>query len=545
LGDCWIRHPACFQAAIPSMPKRLIDVGLANGSVRLCESKIRARYLTLSHCWGEGQVAMTTTLNFQDRCQEITMSSLSKVFQEAIKVTRFFGIRYIWIDSLCIIQDSRDDWEQESAKMCTIYQNALFTIAASRATTGSEGLLSQTPIHLTTPCFLPQYNFTSAIGNRINIHLAPSDKNDDPNTFVNKIDGPLHDRAWVLQEEMLSHATLAFTEAGMSWQCFSCTRSSLDPEGSNDTFRMSYLQDAIMLRQRYSRRPEILALERTDWQKQHGNMIPFQSKRDGIYADWAATVEKYLMRKVTYPSDRLPALSGVVQGMQEVLSDSYSLEQCVAGTWMYDLPRQLLWSPHWTIFQSSELLKAYEEMGGEGREKQKIRPPRKYVAPSWSWASMYETPISWGNHFWNRENEEEREWFSMLGADWDADGKSIYGNLAKATLTMQGNLMRAFVWDDGMVYESGQRRFKLGKLLLDEGGTLDGIREGGSRDVILMPVLSFKRVQTGYGIAWHISALVLLPTGIKHGEFRRIGLGLMFEKDVFDGGPQSNRFFLV
>jgi len=173
------------------MPTRLIDVGPSDGSgqPRLRELKQRARYLTLSHCWDGGKVAMTTTSNFDERCAAISLESLSKVFQEAIHVTRLFGMRYIWIDSLCIIQDSSKDWEQgicamlfilksfddsapsnhftESAQMCAIYKNAFFTIAASRATTGSDGLFPSLDTRLITPCFLPQFHYTSNLGNRL------------------------------------------------------------------------------------------------------------------------------------------------------------------------------------------------------------------------------------------------------------------------------------------------------------------------------------------------------------------------------------------
>lgn len=114
LANCWINHPGCFQAKIPRSPTRLIDVGSADGlrEPRLYEPKEPARYVTLSHCWGGGRVAMTTSANFPERCKAIPLHTLSKVFQEAIKVTREFGVRYIWIDSLCIIQDSSSDWER-------------------------------------------------------------------------------------------------------------------------------------------------------------------------------------------------------------------------------------------------------------------------------------------------------------------------------------------------------------------------------------------------------------------------------------------------
>ena len=150
-------------------------------------------------------------------------------------VTREFGMRYIWIDSLCIIQDSGEDWERgnvpphrktnfdavltvniEAAKMCSVYKNALFTIAASRATTGDEGLFSPQDSRLHTPCYLPRYAFLTGKGNRYNIHLAPARDDNFPSITQYAPKGPLYDRAWVLQEELLSHATLAFTNEGMT-----------------------------------------------------------------------------------------------------------------------------------------------------------------------------------------------------------------------------------------------------------------------------------------------------------------------------------------
>ena len=154
----------------------------------------------------------------------------------------------------------------------------------------------------------------------------------------------------------------------------------------------------------------MLKAERDEWEK-GGAIGAFHSCRDNRYSDWTETVEKYLMSKVTHPTDRLPALSGLAQGMQEVLSDSYSIEQCIGGIWLYDLGRQLLWSPHWTFFRNDDLMKGYEKMGGEERPKRRIHPPKLYLAPSWSWASMYETPISWGYHYWSRESEEKKSGF--------------------------------------------------------------------------------------------------------------------------------------
>lgn len=113
LARCWVNHPQCLQPRVPLMPHRLVDVDPQDGSKDPClvVPHERSRYLALSHCWGNGTVLKTTTKNLHQRQEGIPFSSLSKTFQEAVQITRAFGIRYIWIDSLCILQDSTADWE--------------------------------------------------------------------------------------------------------------------------------------------------------------------------------------------------------------------------------------------------------------------------------------------------------------------------------------------------------------------------------------------------------------------------------------------------
>ena len=70
---------------------------------------------------------------------------MSQNLQDAVVVTRLLGLRYLWIDSLCIIQDSKSDWEEEGSKMDQVYKNAYVTLAATSATTSHDGFLQRTP----------------------------------------------------------------------------------------------------------------------------------------------------------------------------------------------------------------------------------------------------------------------------------------------------------------------------------------------------------------------------------------------------------------
>ena len=108
--------------------------------VRLYETQRElAHYTTLSHCWGKKRIVTTTKATLGQRKLEVQWPRLSRTFQDAINITRALGIRYIWIDSLCIIQDDKEDWERESAKMAEIYSCSYLNLAATGSADGDGG----------------------------------------------------------------------------------------------------------------------------------------------------------------------------------------------------------------------------------------------------------------------------------------------------------------------------------------------------------------------------------------------------------------------
>jgi hypothetical protein len=117
-------------AESPLLPSRIIDVGdtVDGYLVRLQEvegkEKQYGKYIALSHCWGTGVHFMTTRESLAASKIGINYEKLPKSFHDAITITRILGIRYIWIDSICICQDDGEDWERESSKMTSIYRNS-------------------------------------------------------------------------------------------------------------------------------------------------------------------------------------------------------------------------------------------------------------------------------------------------------------------------------------------------------------------------------------------------------------------------------------
>ena len=121
LEECVGTHESCKVSSIPAkgfLPKRLLKL-LADGeTARLVRTgKLAAgsvRYTALSHCWGVDPFITLTKKTCETLEVAIPYADLPKNFQDAISYTRTMGIEYLWIDSLCIIQDSEEDWLRES-----------------------------------------------------------------------------------------------------------------------------------------------------------------------------------------------------------------------------------------------------------------------------------------------------------------------------------------------------------------------------------------------------------------------------------------------
>jgi hypothetical protein len=107
---CLVNHPECHQDAALSLPRRVIDVSLSTSNfLQICETDEVGPYIALSHCWGSDidLEARTLTSNIEARYVGFEMNLLPKTFRDAINLTRKLGIRYIWIDTICILQDNR------------------------------------------------------------------------------------------------------------------------------------------------------------------------------------------------------------------------------------------------------------------------------------------------------------------------------------------------------------------------------------------------------------------------------------------------------
>ncbi len=307
--------------------------------------------MALSHCWGGKTPLQTTKSTFEENQAALHFDGSSKTFNDAVSVTKQLGLRYLWIDSLCIVQDSKEDWESEAAKMCEVYNNATVTIAADSAKDTSEGLFPATKERSRSN----QVHEISVVGSEGQPNtICVRERFGDPFYIRNNVhsntkpkESKLISRGWVLQEELLSPRILHFNNEELTWTCSTYSRCECRIRPGQpfpSTFRRSFAT--------VPKSPEF---------------------KDRLFVEWCAIVVAFTRRKLTRQSDRLPAMSGIAARVEKQAGDEY-----FCGLWFRDIPFQLLW---------------YRDQSGESNALEPVRLESPY-APSWSWASIT-GPISY------------------------------------------------------------------------------------------------------------------------------------------------------
>ncbi|KAK0709393.1 heterokaryon incompatibility protein-domain-containing protein [Lasiosphaeria miniovina] len=299
--DCLAGHQACTKAGAtndPLLPSRVISIGGGDpGAVTLCEpvDNTRARYMCLSYCWGGADFIQTTTANIQSHLLDgISLERLPAVFRDFIQVARAFQVMYVWIDSLCIIQDSTEDWQREAGRMAAVYQNSFLTVAAARAVNPHVRLFARREVSV-VDCV--QCHSVDHLLSREPSHSA---------SF------PLSSRGWAYQEQILSPRVLSFGPDEIFWHCQTTHNCECGQyRGIPQTFRDK---------------------TRASW-----------GGRDGMdhLMMWHQAVEQYTKLSLTNWTDRLPAISGIAD--YHMAESRMGGATYLAGLWSDSLLYDLLW----------------------------------------------------------------------------------------------------------------------------------------------------------------------------------------------------------
>ncbi|KAG4273915.1 hypothetical protein FPRO04_01556 [Fusarium proliferatum] len=475
---------------------------------------VSTRYIALSHRWGAVQPLMLLESLRDTFSKNIPFDTIPPTFQDAIRLANALDVEYIWIDSLCIIQDSKDDWQTEAAQMASIYSLSYVTISATAAQDSAAGLREQHPM-LKHPCeVIPSW---TGFENQI----PPV-----PVRIVNRsafcdavLAQPLFRRGWVFQEWILSPRTIHVARDQLWWT----SASDMTSEGfaANETcegFDFDVHREYI-----HTMAP--------------GTLYSMESQsEESLQLVWHTLLQEYMSRSLTFESDRLVAFAGIAsfyQSHTKIKANSY-----LAGIWRHVLLQDLLW----TI--------------SEGR---KVSPPQNYRAPSWSWASVEPAPDTKKKFLIGSQeiniklSETEQPWVctaTVIEASVAITG-SEFGSVSGGYIVLQGPLIKArlsmnmidlsnrLTEEQALEFvPGGKLRFVQNRVTVPGGPTVATMgaytHMSATRALLddVIPTVLAEEVVDIYLSVFYcrfnrdgspIGQALVLVRGIEKGEFRRIG----------------------
>lgn len=498
----------------PTMPTRVLDLNPTRGEIQLVEtidlSSQCEPYMALSYRWGspENNHLMTTLETLGDRKAGMRLADMPKTIQDAVAVTRKLNIRYLWIDALCIIQDSSADWKQEARNMGAIYMNATCTIAAHSANHANHGFLDESMKE-------PQA-----------IRLGGNGLDAENSFWVSQtglqrrqiVESELSSRGWVVQERILSKSTIHFANDGIIYLESTSEMMSLD--GANDVTQLEAGGIRSMIEKDLSR----------------GNLPDEETKKISakVYRDWYVLVWLYTQCSLTKPDDKIPALTGIINQIHE-----FTRDRCFMGVWKRQPAQGLLW----------------------GRSQQAFKRAIPFRGPSWSWAA-YDGLVGFPK--WTGDDEEMREEFAAVEFDDSDDPLGVLSGLPKLRI-LRAKMLRDFSFTTldprggtGLRFLHGQvgdpstiniilwrplkcvtRFWQIGDDSGDKVGwaTFDEEKaenfDGEDERITCIAIASHSAEREG----WRRGYMVLFMKLLDSGCFERVGMGQIDKSELFNQLP--------
>ncbi|KAI3559243.1 hypothetical protein CABS03_07562 [Colletotrichum abscissum] len=531
LNTCESTHGSYCQPRKGELPKRFIDTRpdqplrlVSTTSEVFQQLSAVVRYATLSYCWGTSTPLRTTKATEEDFGVSIPENLLPKTFRHAIRLVRSLGISYLWIDSLCIVQDDQAEWELEASRMGDFYAGSLITIAASDAWDSEGG------------CFPGDDNSMEAVIDGKD--SSPGDTNDPESAARAKADptvrmftykgeddysqtsctrmirfqcldpreiprqAQLSTRGWALQERILSPRILHCLKSGVHWQC-------------------QYLYETQATQ---------------TYQVHHSTASDSTYPITQVSQLWPEWIEDYSKRDFTIASDRLQAFAGITKHYTNLTS-----KKPILGICPDNLARDLAWI----------------------RNGQK-KGPGIPGAPSWTWFSC-NAPImvdDWGFKFQRRFKVSNVLDLVAFGIEWK--GIPMTSQIESCHLIIRGVVKSISVRipPEAMLYNppymllnDEETDFSKGPIPWTCSGRFDDpghpVDSGLPYPCLLLRTRMIEEAKVG--TIFMDTFLILSrendPAKVKsteHGSFRRIGIASFRGKDrIFVDNSDRKTVFLI
>lgn len=357
-----------------------------------------AEYLTLSHVWGSHVPLRLTKDNIEALKSHIDVEVLPRTFRDACDVARKLGHQYLWIDTLCIIQDDPKDWAFESGRMGSVYRNSFLNIAATAANNSDEGLFHQDS-QRDRNCWLPVRVHRKWQGPFVGDYFVTNYR--DWSTKLNR--SPLNRRAWVSQERALAPRVLHFGLEQVAFECSEMAACERLPYGD-----ISHVDGYVS-----GSRNQLKMFIASNWDE---GEVP---EVWDVLQRWNEIVRDYSQGQLTFDTDKMVALTATADvfarnferslrqrerrpqvedagagesdggdpetdGRSNSETSSPTQNLFVAGLWKPDLELQLAWR---AVSQVQN-----HQMSGNAPSAHGHRPST-YIAPTWSWCSLKDVLI--------------------------------------------------------------------------------------------------------------------------------------------------------
>jgi hypothetical protein len=361
LDNCERNHGAtCGGGGETTLPARVIDVSETRLRLYQSSSRETGKYVALSYCRGGPRDFQTTVHTMAERLSGFAIEDLPLTLQDAVTVTRNLGLRYLWVDSVCIIQDNSEDRVHEVSRMAGIYKNAYVTLCAANADAASKSFLRdqadpdtglwKNMVPLKCSMLHEDAKTTEDVFTMRGNVAGTFWLLDEDSALARTMEDPVQKQGWCLQENILSPRFLSYGR----WPSWRCNGGTMSDGGF-------YLEDR-------KAGPEARRLTEALLKTRQAPADLFTTNQ--MHKAWRRVLNDYTKRSAEVEADRLPAIGGIAEEISRITGVEYK-----AGVWTNNILYDIMW---------------YTDT------RDWLSRPKAWRAPTWSWASV-NAPVSYGD----------------------------------------------------------------------------------------------------------------------------------------------------